>query len=154
MRSGELARLTGISTDTLRHYERLGLLSKPPRTSGGYRDYPSHSQDRVHLIRRALSIGFSLPELRTLLKLRDGGQFPCRDAQRLAKSKVEEVKRQIKDLTAMRRQLEQILKTWDLRLSRTGQGKPARLLESLPGGLIRVEPKSRFKQKLRRKGKS
>jgi DNA-binding transcriptional MerR regulator len=154
MRSGELAQLTGISTDTLRHYERMGLLPKPPRTSGGYRDYPSQALDRVHLIRRALSVSFSLPELRTLLKMRDAGEFPCRDAQRLAKSKLEEVKRQIKDLIAMREQLEQVLKNWDLRLSRSGKGKPARLLESLPDGLKPVGPKSRFNQKLRSKGKS
>jgi len=151
MRSGELARLTGISTDTLRHYERLQLLSKPPRTSGSYRDYPPHSLDRVRLIRRALSIGFSLPELRALLTLRDAGRFPCHDAQKMAKSKLQEVKRQIKDLIAMRKQLEQVLKNWDLRLSRSGKGKPARLLESLPDGLTPVEPKSRFKQELRRR---
>lgn len=154
MRSGELARLTGISTDTLRHYERLGLLSKPPRTDGGYRDYPPQTLDRVRVIRRSLSVGFSLPELRILLKLRDAGEFPCRDAQKLAKSKLEEVNCQIKDLIAMREQLEQVLKNWDLRLSRSGKGKPARLLESLPDGLKRVGPKSRFKQKLRSKGKS
>jgi MerR family transcriptional regulator, copper efflux regulator len=154
MRSGELARLTGISTDTLRHYERLGLLSKPPRTSGGYRDYPSHAPDRVRLIRGALSIGFSLPELKTLLKMRDQGQFPCQKAQELAKSKLEEVKSQIKDLTAMQAQLEQILKNWDLRLSRAGGANPARLLESLPEGLKRVETKSRFKRNLRSRRQS
>ena len=60
MRSGELARLVGVSTDTLRHYERLGLLEIPARTSGGYREYSSGSLERVRLIRRALSIGFSL----------------------------------------------------------------------------------------------
>jgi DNA-binding transcriptional MerR regulator len=151
MRSGELAQRTCISRDTLRHYERLGLLSKPPRTDGGYRDYPSQSLDRVRLMRRALSIGFSLPELRTLLKMRDAGEFPCRDTQKLAKSKLEEVKRQIKDLTAMRAQLERILQNWELRLSRSGRGKPARLLESLPDRLIRVETKSRFKEKLSRR---
>lgn len=154
MRSGELARLTGISTDTLRHYERLGLLSKPPRTSGGYREYPSQSPDRVRLIRRALSIGFSLPELKTLLNLRDQGQFPCRKAQALAKSKLEEVKGQIKELTAMQAQLEQILKNWDLRLSRAGRANPARLLESLPEGLKRVESKSQFKRNLRSRRQS
>lgn len=154
MRSGELARLTGISTDTLRHYERLGLLPKPPRTSAGYRDYSSQSLDRVRVIRRALSVSFSLPELRTLLKMRDAGEFPCRDAQKLARSKLEDVKRQIKELAAMRAQLEQILKNWELRLSRSGKGKPARLLESLPDGLKQIGPKSRFKQKLRSRGKS
>jgi len=78
VQSSELASLTGVSTDTLRHYERLGLLPKPPRTNGGYRDYPPHSLDRVRLIRRALSIGFSLPELTTILEMRDRGEVPCR----------------------------------------------------------------------------
>jgi DNA-binding transcriptional MerR regulator len=154
MRSGELARLTGISTDTLRHYERLGLLSKPPRTNGGYRDYPPQALQRVRVIRRALSVNFSLPELRTLLKMRDAGEFPCRDAQKLAKSKLEDVKRQIKELAAMRAHLEQILKNWKLRLSRSGKGRPARLLESLPDGLKRADPKSRLEQKVRSRGKS
>ena len=50
MRSGQLARLTGVSTDTLRHYERLGLLALPQRTAGNYRDYSPASQQRVELI--------------------------------------------------------------------------------------------------------
>ncbi|MGH9497752.1 MAG: heavy metal-responsive transcriptional regulator [Terriglobales bacterium] len=153
MRSGELARLVGISTDTLRHYERLGLLPKPSRSTGGYRDYPPQALERVRLIRRALSVNFSLPELRTLLKKRDAGEFPCREAQKLAKSKLEDVKNQIKDWTALRAQLEEILKNWDSRLARGGGGKPARLLESLPDGLKRAEPKMQFKQKLRSKEK-
>jgi len=60
MHSGQLARQSGVSTDTLRHYERLGLLSLPQRTPGNYREYPPTSQQRVELIRRALTIGFSL----------------------------------------------------------------------------------------------
>jgi len=60
MRSGQLAHLTGVSTDTLRHYERLGLLPLPQRTAGNYREYPPASQLRVELIQRALTIGFSL----------------------------------------------------------------------------------------------
>ncbi|SRR6266481_498045 len=66
MRSGQLARLTGASTDTLRHYERLRLLPLPQRTAGNYRAYPPTSQQRVELIRRALAIGFSLAELKTM----------------------------------------------------------------------------------------
>ena len=62
MRAGELARLSGVSGDSLRHYERLGILPKPPRTNGGYRNYSSSSLARVRLIRGVLSIGFSLPE--------------------------------------------------------------------------------------------
>ncbi len=74
LRSGELARLAGLSSDTLRHYERMGLLAKPPRTLSGYRDYPSNTLERVHLIRRALSVGFSLAKLTTILKIRDQGR--------------------------------------------------------------------------------
>jgi hypothetical protein len=60
VQSGELSRLAGISTDTLRHYERLGVLPKPPRTNGGYRD-PANSLERVRLIQSALKVGsFSL----------------------------------------------------------------------------------------------
>ena len=63
LRSGDLARATGVSTDTLRHYERLGILKKPPRTDGGYRAYPADALDRVNLIRNALGSGFTLREL-------------------------------------------------------------------------------------------
>jgi len=70
MRSGQVERQTGVSTDTLRHYERLGLLPLPQRTSGNYREYPPTSPQRVELIQRALTIGFSLPELKTILATR------------------------------------------------------------------------------------
>jgi len=150
MRSGELARAAGISPDTLRHYERLGLLHKPPRTAGGYRDYPAQAQDRVRLIRGALSVGFSLSELTTLLKIRDRGDFPCFQTVKLARRKLHELERQIGDLTAMRKKLEQILAQWDAQLARTGKGRPARLLESLPDSFAQIPRKSGFKRNSRR----
>ena len=131
MQSGELSRLAGISTDTLRHYERLGVLPKPPRTNGGYRDYPANTLDRVRLVQSALKVGFSLPELATILRMRDRGEAPCHRVRAIAEHKLREVKQQINDLLGMRDQLERILKDWDARLARTGKGKPARLLESL-----------------------
>jgi MerR family copper efflux transcriptional regulator len=132
MQSGELARLAGLSTDTLRHYERLGLLRTPPRTDGGYRDYPVHALERVRLIRRALSVGFSLAELKTILAMRDRGEVPCLQARAMAENKLQQVRRQLKELLVMRNQLERLLKDWDARLARTQKGQPARLLESLP----------------------
>jgi DNA-binding transcriptional MerR regulator len=84
MRSGQLARLIRVSPDTVRHYERLGLLSAPPRTSNGYRDYPPQAVERVRLIRRALSAGFSLPELKTILRIRDQGGVPCQRVRVMA----------------------------------------------------------------------
>lgn len=136
VQSGELSRLAGISTDTLRHYERLGVLPKPPRTNSGYRDYPANSLDRVRLIQSALKVGFSLPELVTILRMRDRGDVPCHRVRAIAEHKLQEVKQQINDLLGMRDQLERILKDWDARLARTGKGKPARLLESLPHDVI------------------
>ncbi|HTS05423.1 MAG TPA: heavy metal-responsive transcriptional regulator [Candidatus Eisenbacteria bacterium] len=147
MRSGELARLTGISTDTLRHYERLELLPKPPRTSGGYRDYPPDALERVRLIRRAMSVGFSLPELTTILKMRDGGVPPCRRVQAIAESKLQQVKHQIQDLTEMRDHLDALLRDWKVKLARTRKGEPARLLETVPREFTRAGLRSPLTKK-------
>jgi MerR family transcriptional regulator, copper efflux regulator len=150
VQSGELSRLAGISTDTLRHYERLGVLPKPPRTNGGYRDYPANSLERVRLVQSALKVGFSLPELATILRMRDGGEVPCHRVRAIAEHKLREVKQQINDLLGMRDQLERILKDWDARLARTGKGKQARLLESLPHDSIGVNPRRLTAKHLRR----
>src|SRR4051812_28459483 len=86
--AGELARLAGVSSDTLRHYERKGVLPRPLRLSNGYRKYPASSVDRVRLIRRALAVGFTLDELARFLKARDRGQAPCREVRALASEKL------------------------------------------------------------------
>ena len=133
MLSGDLARQAGVSSDTLRHYERLGLVAKPPRTSGGYRDYPSQALERVRLIRRAVSVGFSLRELQSILKTRDAGGVPCHRVRALADSKLAQIDEKIRELRAMRQQLQQTLKSWDAKLAGVRPGQQARLLEALPG---------------------
>jgi DNA-binding transcriptional MerR regulator len=153
MQSGELANLAGVSTDTLRHYERLGLLARPQRTESGYRRYTPQSLERVRLIRRALSVGFSLPELTAILKMRDNGEVPCNTVRRVAESKLQAVKQQIADLIAMRDQLENILKDWNSRLAHTPKGLPARLLESLPSELPRASCLSPLKIKHTKEGR-
>ncbi|HWE49637.1 MAG TPA: heavy metal-responsive transcriptional regulator [Bryobacteraceae bacterium] len=135
MRSGELARLTGVSTDTLRHYERLGALPRPGRTGSGYRVYPDSAVRRVELIRRSLAVGFSLKELVRVLRVRDGGGAPCRQVRALAQSKLEQIDRRLEELVALRRQLAELLATWDHRLEQTPPDQPAGLLEMLPGSL-------------------
>jgi DNA-binding transcriptional MerR regulator len=131
MRSGQLAHLTGVSTDTLRHYERLGLLPLPQRTAGNYREYAPTSQQRVELIQRALAIGFSLSELKTILAVRDKGGAPCHQARELLNSKIAHVNRQIENLTLLRTELNRLSKDWDTRLRRTKPGQAARLLETV-----------------------
>lgn len=131
MRSGQLAQLTGVSTDTLRHYERLALLPLPPRTAGNYREYSSISRQRVELIRRALAIGFSLSELRAILAVRDRGGAPCHKVRELLNSKIAFIEGQIETLTLLRAELLRLSKNWRKRLSRTKPGQAARLLEHL-----------------------
>lgn len=152
MQSGELSRLAGVSSDTLRHYERRGILSKPLRTSGGYRNYPADSLDRVRLIQSALKVGFSLSELATILKMRDRGEAPCRRVRDMAETKIENLRQQISDLLIMRDQLERIVKDWDARLARTRKGKQARLLENLPHDVIGSNT-NRLKANLGKRGR-
>src|SRR6266404_5782733 len=132
MRSGQLARLIGVSTDTLRHYERLGLLPLPQRTAGNYREYPPTSPQRVELIRRALTIGFSLAELRTILAVRDKGGAPCRRVRSSLRSKLHDLDQQIRNLVSLRAEMNRLSREWDKRLRRTKPGQAARLLESVP----------------------
>ena len=79
--AGQLARLSFVSTDSLRHYERVGVLPKPRRTPAGYRQYPPEAVARVRMIRRALALGFTLRELARVLRVREKGGAPCREVR-------------------------------------------------------------------------
>jgi DNA-binding transcriptional MerR regulator len=129
--SGELARLSGVSTDTLRHYERKGVLATARRLSNGYRKYPPDSIDRVRLIRRALAVGFTLDELARFLKARDQGQAPCREVRALAEEKLTEVESRLTELLALRDELRVTLVDWDKRLAGKKAGQRAGLLDAL-----------------------
>ena len=129
--SGELADLAGVSRDTLRHYERKGVLPRPLRGHNAYRQYPPEALQRVQLVRRALSVGFTLDELARVLKVRDAGGAPCEDVRRLAAQKLLNVQDQLRELTRLRDDLQETIKEWDTRLARRAGGKRANLLESL-----------------------
>ncbi|MEP6768882.1 MAG: MerR family transcriptional regulator [Acidobacteriota bacterium] len=131
MRSGELARAGGVSTDTLRFYERRGLLPRPRRLANGYRAYTAEALDRVFLIQRALSVGFTLEELAKFLKARGRGSPPCREVRALAARKLEEIQTRIEEMRAFQRTLAETVAEFDARLAAAGEGQPARLLESL-----------------------
>ena len=130
LRSGQLARLTGVSTDTLRHYERKGLL-KSGRSANGYREDGPQMINRVLLIRNALAIGFGLDELAQILKIRDAGGAPCRKVRAMVAAKLDELESFLREMTKMRDEMQGLLRDWDERLESTAQDKPARLLESL-----------------------
>jgi DNA-binding transcriptional MerR regulator len=129
--SGELARRAGLSPDTLRHYERVGVLAKPARSANNYRIYPETALDRVLLIRRALAFGFSLAELAVVLRERDRGGLPCRKVRALAALKLASTETRLAELTRLRDDLRLLLENWDRRLEGARPGKRAHLLDSL-----------------------
>jgi DNA-binding transcriptional MerR regulator len=134
-RSGELAELAGVSSDTLRHYERKGVLARPLRKANDYRQYPAAALQRVRLIRRALAVGFTLNELAAVLNVRDHGGAPCTEVRTLAAAKLSEVETRLREMTELRDELRAVLKDWDARLARHAPGQRAHLLESLNVGL-------------------
>jgi DNA-binding transcriptional MerR regulator len=129
----EVARRCGVSADTLRHYERKGVLPRPARTGNGYRRYPPETVDRVLLVQRALVVGFTLDELARVLRERDRGEPPCRRVRDLVAARLTDLEARLAQLTALRRELRQVLVEWDRTLSTTPTGRPAHLLQSLVG---------------------
>lgn len=151
--SGELAKSAGVSTDTLRHYERKGVLGRPQRSSNGYRRYPADAVDRVRLVRRALAVGFTLDELAGILSVRDSGGAPCHEVRALAASKLAQVESQLSDLIVLRDELRTTLKDWNGRLKRKGTRARAHLLESLTSRETATKSSRRFPSPLKPKKK-
>jgi len=141
LHSGELAQLTGVSADTVRHYERLGILPRAPRTPAGYRMYARESVERIHLVQRALQLGFTLAELAEILRVRDDGGAPCHRVLLMTEEKLRSLGQQIQELRQTQRYMRQLVRQWRARLKRTAPGHKAQLLHSLtkqPVGLARI----------------
>jgi DNA-binding transcriptional MerR regulator len=133
-RSGELADLAGVSSDTLRHYERKGVLARPLRKANDYRQYPATALQRVRLIRRALAVGFTLDELASVLSERDRGGAPCMEVRSLAAAKLADIETRLREMSELRNELRDVLKDWDKRLKHRAPGQRAHLLETLKAG--------------------
>lgn len=131
LRSGTLAKAVGVSPDTIRHYERLGILPAATRTASGYRVYPAEAIERVLVVRRALRIGFSLTELAEVLTTRDAGGAPCCRVYDLAREKLERLSNDIKALRQTERYLKRVLADWEKRLHTAKPGQKSHLLYSL-----------------------
>jgi len=129
-RIGDLAEASGVSTDTLRHYERKGVL-RSKRAGNGYREYAPDSLERVRVIRKALAIGFTLAELKEILAVFDRGGVPCHQVRSLAASKLSQIEVHLKEVISLRDELRDALKDWDRRLAKTPSGERANLLTTL-----------------------
>lgn len=106
---GELGKATDTKVETVRYYERIGLLPKPARTAGNYRAYGAAELGRLSFIRRARDLGFPLDQVRALLDLSDDRARDCATVDALASEHLREVDRKIADLTALRRELGALL---------------------------------------------
>ena len=105
---GVLSKNTGCHIETIRYYERIGLLSKPPRTEGGHRLYGRDQLKRLVFIRRSRELGFSLEEIRTLLKLVDGKRYTCEEVKTVTNRHLEDVRKKISDLRKLQKTLRAI----------------------------------------------
>ncbi|MCU1620299.1 MAG: Transcriptional regulator, MerR family [Modestobacter sp.] len=105
LRVAELARAVGVRTDTIRYYERVGLLPPPARTATGYRDYDAGAVDRLTFIQGAQRLGLRLVDIGHLLTVRDTGRCPCEPAGELLRRRLDEVDDEIARLTALRAEM-------------------------------------------------
>jgi Cu(I)-responsive transcriptional regulator len=110
---GDLGKATNTKVETVRYYERIGLLPKPPRSTGNYRTYGAGELNRLSFIRRARDLGFSLDQVRALLSLSDDRTCDCAGIDHIANEHLREVDRKLTDLTALRRELKAVIDSCD-----------------------------------------
>lgn len=102
---GSLGKQTGVNIETIRYYEKIGLMPDPDRSSGGYRIYDQSHLKRLSFVRRSRELGFTLHEIRELLELVDGGDYTCAEVRDRTIVHLEEVAQKIRDLQKMQRTL-------------------------------------------------
>ena len=111
MRSGQVARDAGVNIETLRYYERRGILPRPARRASGYRDYTDEAVNVIRFVKRAQELGFSLDEIETLLTLAAGGPESCDSARTLASRKLRELDQKMRSIRAMQDSLRRLVAT-------------------------------------------
>lgn len=112
---GQLARQTDVGLETIRFYEREGLIENPPRKPSGYRAYPPETIQRVRFIRTAKELGFSLKQIRELLALRVDPVESCAHVKTIAETKISDIAQRIRTLQRMRRTLRKLVTACEAR---------------------------------------
>lgn len=123
---GEAARISGVKIPTIRYYERIGLLPRPPRTESNRRTFGRNDLCRLAFIRHARELGFEIEAIRTLLLLRDRTDQPCRNADLIAQARLEEIKVRIAGLVTLKADLEAMIES-----GQHGQVADCRVIEVL-----------------------
>jgi len=105
LKTGQVAVKAGVNVQTLRYYERRGLLKEPERRPSGYREYEPDAVRLVRFIKRSQELGFTLKEIEELLRLREDQRARCADVRAAAQAKIEDIERKVENLRAMKRAL-------------------------------------------------
>ena len=105
---GQVSKQTNVNIETIRYYERLGLLPNPPRRPSGYRQYNENVVQRLHFIKKAKELGFSLKEIKELLSLRISSKNSCAHVRRHAEIKIQDVEQKIKTLQKIKQALKKL----------------------------------------------
>lgn len=133
---GSLARQAGVNLQTIRYYERRGLLPTPPRTPAGYRQFPADALRRVRFIRQAQALGFTLKEIRALLDLRVRPGVGCADIRQRAREKIRDIQHKIEALRGM----EEALVRLAGRCRGRGPAEECPILDALDAGAATAIP--------------
>ena len=132
---GQLAQRTGVNLETVRFYEKEGLLPPAPRTVSGYRQYAETAVDRLEFVRQAKDLGFSLAEIRELLVLQDGDRHNCTEVRDRLQKKLEAVLEKKADLERLESQLRSAMRKCNRQIKRHGlqPGDPCPVLKQMAG---------------------
>jgi DNA-binding transcriptional MerR regulator len=109
MRIGELTEQVGVTPDTIRYYERVGLLPAPRRTRGGYRDYGPDALEDIRFIKKAQALGLKLNDIGGILEISSGGKPPCEHVRATVTARLAEVEARLRELRALRTTLRNTL---------------------------------------------
>ncbi|WP_275288956.1 MerR family transcriptional regulator [Halomonas elongata] len=136
MKVSELARRTGVTAETVRHYTREGLLAPERNPDNGYQRYDGTDLERLRFIQRARTLGFSVAEIRQILEHADHGDSPCPLVRDLMAERLPEIRARIHELEALASRMEQALSAWSDMPDGTPDGHSlCRLIESFPESL-------------------
>lgn len=128
---GKLAQATGTPAETIRYYEKIGLLNAPARTAGNYRTYDAADLARLGFVKRAREIGFSIEQVRNLLSLADHREHDCCTVDLLTQEHLKTIERKIADLTALKHQLTGLLSS-----CKGGKVAECRIIDALSPAIV------------------
>jgi DNA-binding transcriptional MerR regulator len=110
MKIGELASSTGVTTKAIRYYEQIGVISEPPRTQSGYRNYDPAATERLGFVKAAQRAGLTLSEIRSVLVIHDEGEAPCSHVSELIGTKLDDIDQRLHALERTRQELRRLQK--------------------------------------------